>query len=118
MIEIKPCNNERCLNCSEHFQELRPGISEVIVTSHFKKDAGDFDTNMILDCKHEYFTRLHRFEEKIEDAYIFRAIINRKHIVYAIQNNKLIFLRAFSNFKEYGKYLADKKFILKQLNSG
>lgn len=114
---MNQCGNERCLNCNEHFQELRPGITKTVITNHFKKEAGDFDASLILDCKREYSERLHKFEEKIGSSYIFRAIINKKHVVYAIQGDKIIFLRAFSNFKGYVKYLEDKKAILKQINS-
>jgi len=105
-----------CENCSEHFQLLRPQITEVIISSHFKKDLPNFNTDLVLDCQHEHFTRLHKFEEKIENNHIFRALYNKTHIVYAIQENKIIFLRAFDNFKEYEKFLSDKKRIIEMLN--
>ena len=39
------------------------------------------------------------------------AKINGIHIVYAVSGNKLIFLRAFKNFKRYEKFLEDKKAV-------
>ena len=30
---------ERCVNCHDFYEELRPSVKEVIVTHHFKKDA-------------------------------------------------------------------------------
>ena len=107
----------RCENCHEHFQMLRPQITSVLLSNHFKRDFPDFDINLILSCEHEHFTRLHKFEEKIDKAYIFRAVYNEKHIVYAIADKKLIFLRSFANFKEYGKFLSDKKKIKELIES-
>ena len=106
--------HEKCLNCYDHFEQLRPDIKEVIISKHFLKDAPDFDTKLIVDCQHEHFTRLHKFEETIEGNHIFRAIRRKIHYVYAIDKNKrLIFLRAFENFKYYKKFLNKKKMILK-----
>ena len=105
---------ERCVNCHDHFEQLRPLVKEVIVSKHFKRDAPAFDVNLVVDCKHEHFRRLHKFEETIEGNHIFRAVKDEKHIVYAIdKNHRLIFLRAFDSFEEYKKFLNDKKKILK-----
>ena len=79
---------EKCLNRYDHFEQLRPAITEVITSKHFLKDAPDFDTNLIVDCQHEYFTRLHKFEETIDGNHIFRAIRRKTHYVYAIDKNK------------------------------
>ena len=104
----------KCLNCNDHFEQLRPSIKKVITSRHFLKDAPDFDTNLVVGCQHEYFTRLHKFEETIDGNHIFRAIKGKTHYVYAIDKNKrLIFLRAFSNFKDYKKFLNEKTIILK-----
>src|SRR3989344_9152163 len=101
---------ERCINCHPYFEQLRPVIKGVVVFKHFLKDAPDFNVNLITDCQHEYFTRLHKFEETIDGNHIFRAIKGKKHYVYAIDRNKrLIFLRAFSSFKDYKKFLNEKK---------
>jgi len=107
---------ERCINCHEYFEKLKPSIKEVILTHHFKKDAPDFDTNLIVDCKHEYFAHLHKFEETIGGNHIFRALKDKIHVVYVIdKKHRLIFLRAFSNFNEYQRFLKDKKRILESL---
>jgi len=108
-----PNKTEKCVNCHNHFEQLRPLVKEVIVSKHFLKDAPDFDVSSITDCKHEYFIRLHKFEETINGNHIFRAIKGRTHFVYAIdKNHSLIFLRAFDNLKEYEKFLMDKRKIL------
>ena len=107
---------ERCLNCHEYFEKLKPSVSEIIITKHFKKDAPDFDINLIVDCKHEYFAHLHKFEGKIDGNYVFRALKDKVHVVYVIdKKHRLIFLRAFSNFNEYQRFLEDKKRILEML---
>jgi len=109
----------RCVNCSNHFQQLRPKIREVLTSKHFQRDAPDFDPNIILDCSHEHFTHLHKFEETIHGNHIFRALWKGSHIVYAVdRDNRLVFLRAFKNMKEYGRFLEDKKKIRKLLEAG
>ena len=107
-----------CPNCHDHFEQFKPSIKEVIITKHFKRDFPDFDTDLILDSKHEHFTRLHKYEENIEGNHIFRALKDKIHIVYAIdKSHNLIFLRVFHNFKEYMKFLDNKKIILKMIKS-
>lgn len=109
---------QRCLNCHEHFKQLRPYIKEIIVSKHFLRDAPDFNTSLIFDCEHENFTKLHKFEETIDGNHVFRAITGKMHYVYAIDKGKrLIFLRAFSNFKDYKKFLNEKKLILRIIQS-
>lgn len=111
-MDILP-HSGTCINCHDHFHNLRPTIKQVVATKHFKKDAPDFDTNLVLDCKHEQFIHLHKFEETIEGNHIFRALNDHQHYVYAIdKNQRLLFLRAFANFKQYKKFLEDKKGIL------
>jgi mRNA-degrading endonuclease RelE of RelBE toxin-antitoxin system len=99
----------------DHFHELFPFVKEISFSSHFEKDMGSldgFDPKKIFSHEFEDFTRLHKFEEKIGEHYIFRALHEGKHIVYSIdRNGSVVFLRAFSNFKEYGKFLGDKKKI-------
>ena len=70
-----------------HFDKFEGKISEVIVTKRFKKDAGDFDVGLITDSNHEHFSRLHKFEEHINGADIFRAVKDEIHYVYAIDKN-------------------------------
>ncbi len=117
-----PClqKTQRCLNCHNHFSEIRPSIKEVVITHHFKKDIPDYKDVVkdILNCKHANFIELHKFEEHIEGNAIFRAKKGKIHFVYAIDKNKrLIFLRAFHNFKEYEKFLLNKKGINNMVKS-
>jgi hypothetical protein len=103
---------ENCVNCHDHFQRLRPLVREIIVSKQFQRDAPDFDVNTIVDCQHAYFTKLHKFEEKVDGGYLFRAIKDRVHIVYCIDDNHcLVFLRAFHNFTHYKKFLNNKREI-------
>ena len=84
----------------------------MVVTKRFLKDAPDFDINTVLNCDDIYFQKLHKFEGKIGEAFVFRALQNHLHVVYAIdEGNRLIFLRAFNNFMKYKKFLDDKKAI-------
>jgi len=102
-----------CPSCHEHFLQLRPTITGVVVSKHFEKEMPGFDPNLILDTRHEYFTHLHKFEEHLSGNHIFRALKDGRHIVYAVdKKHRLILLRAFKNVKEYEKYLDDKKSIL------
>jgi len=108
---------ERCANCNNHFEQFRPLIKDVIATHHFKKDMPDFDSSLILDSRHSSFTRLHKLEESIDGVHIFRAVMKKTHIVYAVDKKyRLILLRAFRNFKEYKKFLDDKKKIKELLD--
>ena len=111
------CNKtERCINCHDHFQQLRPLVKEIVVSKHFTKDAPDFNVNWIIDCEHLHFTELHKFEEKINGHYIFRALKEKMHFVYSIdKQHRLIFLRAFNNFNTYKKFLMDKRKILSMI---
>ncbi|MFH1510978.1 MAG: hypothetical protein ABIF10_04745 [Candidatus Woesearchaeota archaeon] len=106
-----------CANCHDHYSSLRPLVKEIIVSKHFEKDLPGFDVSLIVDCDHAGFTRLHKFEETIDGNHIFRAIKDHTHIVYCIdKSHNLIFLRAFSNFKAYAKFLDDKKAILAMIS--
>jgi hypothetical protein len=104
-------------NCHEIFQKLRPNIKKIIISKHFKKDAPNFNINLILDSEHEYFTRLHKFEETINGNHIFRALKKGNHIVYSINSDTLIFLRAFKNFKTYKKFLDNKQQLKKMIKN-
>lgn len=97
----------------DHFHQF--DIKEVLTTHHFHRDAHGFDTDAITKSDS---THLHKYEENIEGNHIFRALIEHVHYVYAIdRDHRLIFLRAFHNFKEYKKFLEDKHEILKLLQS-
>jgi hypothetical protein len=108
------CNKtEACANCHDHYQQLRPLVKEIVVTKQFHRDVPDFDINAVVDCKHAYFTHLHKFEETIDGNHVFRALKDKVHVVYCIdRQNRLLFLRAFHNFSLYRKFLNDKKEIL------
>jgi len=102
------------VNYQNHFDQLRSSIKQVLVTKHFRRDAPDFDTSLVLDSAHEHFTHLHKFEENVSGNHIFRALKDGVHIVYAVdKKHRLIFLRAFKNFKKYESFLEHKKKILR-----
>jgi len=111
-----PCleKTDRCINCHNHFAEARPNIKKVIISNHFKKDFPKYKEIVqdILDCTHDNFVELHKYEENYSGNIIFRAKKEKIHLIYAIDKQKrLIFLRAFKNFKEYKKFLDNKKEI-------
>ena len=94
---------------------VRPNIKNVAVTKHFFRDLKNADkvqstVRDVLDCTNAYFVELHKFEENIEGNMIFRAKKDGVHIVYCVDRSmRIIFLRAFKNFKEYERFLEDKK---------
>jgi mRNA-degrading endonuclease RelE of RelBE toxin-antitoxin system len=107
-----------CPNCKSHFMVMRPLIRQVLVSKHFQKDMKNESDIMplvedVLDCSHEEFSELHKFEESVDGIKIFRAKKGRVHIVYAVDRGmRIIFLRALRNFKEYKRFLSNKKEIL------
>jgi hypothetical protein len=105
-----PADSERCLNCNDIFKMLKPQVKEVIVSKHFIKDYPNFNIKPIIDCDHRYSKKLHKFEFKTEGSHVFRALIGKTHILYVVDRDfRLIFLRGFDNFLEYGKFLGNKK---------
>jgi hypothetical protein len=116
---MESCDEEvRCANFHPLFEKLRSGVTQVIVSRHFLRDIPGFDVTLILDSRHEHFLHLHKFEETIGGNHIFRALKDKTHIVYAIDKcGRLIFLRAFHNFKEYERFLGDKKTIASMIDS-
>ncbi len=108
---------EQCLNCHKHFMEIRPQLTGVVVTKHFFRDfKDDAKANAavtdILDCSNLDFYEMHKFEKNVDGALIFRAKKEGVHMVYAVDPQlRLVFLRAFKNYSEYGKFLEDKKEI-------
>lgn len=99
---------------NDHFRQLFPGIGEVLTTPHFKRDIKNCacDFLMIADAANLEHPAYHKFEERIGEAHVFRALENGRHIVYAVDGHgRLIFLRAFSNLKRYEKFLEDKPLI-------
>jgi mRNA-degrading endonuclease RelE of RelBE toxin-antitoxin system len=98
---------------------VRPHITSIVVTKRFFKDLKDDEivkaiVRDILDCSNADFNELHKFEEHMDGCMIFRAKKYRMHIVYCVDKNmRIIFLRVFKNYKEYAKFLEDKKEISK-----
>jgi mRNA-degrading endonuclease RelE of RelBE toxin-antitoxin system len=118
-----PCDlkKDRCMNCHSHFLTIRPFIREAVVSKHFIKDLKDEEeaeliVNDILDCSNTDFTELHKYEGSSDGNLIFRAKKEGVHIVYCVdKQRRIIFLRAFRNYSEYGKFLEDKKEIKRLL---
>jgi len=100
---------------------IRPLIKTVVVSNHFIRDLKDEkETHSIvsgvLDCSNADFSELHKFEENIDGNLIFRAKKEGIHIVYGVDKRmRIMFLRAFKNYGEYGKFLEDKKEIKKMI---
>jgi hypothetical protein len=115
----KACAEEKefCVNCHSHFLVLRPHITGFVVTKRFLKDlreTGESESivDEVLDCSETGFTELHKFEENVDGNLVFRAKKEGTHFVYCVDRNKrLVFLRAFRNFKEYERFLEDKRAI-------
>ena len=123
-FDVKPKNpcfeqKDQCINCHSHFVAVRPYITSVVVTKRFFKDLKDDESAKaivrdVLDCSNADFNELHKFEEHMDGCMIFRAKKDRMHIVYCVDKSmRIIFLRVFKNYKEYAKFLEDKKEISK-----
>jgi len=121
-VELRnPCGvqKDHCINCHSHFMAVRPNIRGVVVTKRFLKDLKDEEkakeiVRDVLDCATADFYELHKFEEHIAGCMVFRAKKEGMHIVYCVDKNmRIIFMRAFTNFKEYEKFLDDKKEVTK-----
>lgn len=118
-----PCIKRRdfCINCNGHFMAVRPSIKSVAISKRFVRDLKDREITDsiirdVLDCAHLEFHELHKFERHIEGNLIFRAKKTQTHIVYGIDKAmRIIFLRAIKNFKEYQKFLENRKGILKMI---
>ena len=117
-IELNnPCTDQKdhCLNCHSHFMAVRPHLTSVVVTKRFFKDIKDEEkakeiVEDVLDCSNADFNELHKFEEHVNGCMIFRAKKEGMHIVYCVDKNmRIIFMRVFKNFKEYEKFLDDKR---------
>ena len=116
------CSIEKdfCKGCSNHFASLRPNVKEAIASKRFLRDVKDEEEatsiiSSILDCSHIDFAELHKFEETIDKATIFRAKSGNFHIVYCIMGERIIFLRRVENFEEYKKFIDNKKEIKNML---
>ena len=71
--------------------------------------------NAVLDCSSVDF-ELHKFEESLDGNLIFRAKKEGVHLVYCVDKQmRIVFLRAFHNYSDYGKFLEDKREVKRQL---
>lgn len=103
-----------CGGCNSHFKQLQPSIKGYKTSKHFPRDIKNSEEviKSILSCEHSCFTELHKFEKKVGDLTVFRAKIAGTHIVYAINDKKMLFfLRAFKNFRDYSRFLENDKEI-------
>jgi hypothetical protein len=118
-----PClmKKDFCINCHSHFMNIRPRIKTLVISKHFIRDLKDKEemdsiVNGVLDCSNVDFSELHKFEEDIDGNLVFRAKKEGTHIVYCVDKKmRIIFLRAFRNYSEYGKFLEDRKEIKKMI---
>lgn len=120
-----PCEIKRdfCQNCHNHYAQIRPSIKGVFVSKHFSKDVGDegkvkSTIKEILECSHIQFTEMHKFEKHVGNYLIFRAKKDGVHIVYAIDKERkvIIFLRSFSSYSKYKKFLEDDRDIQRAIS--
>ena len=115
--------NKFCITCNSHFMRVKPLLKEIIISKHFIRDLKNEEKirsiiKNILDCSHLEFHELHKFEENINGNLVFRARKGNLHIVYCVDKNmSIIFLRAFKNFKEYGRFLDKRHEMMKMLTS-
>jgi hypothetical protein len=120
-----PCLLEKdfCVNCHSHFRAIRPSIKTLVVSKRFIRDLRDKEeansmVNGVLDCSGVDFSELHKFEEDIDGNLVFRAKKDSIHIVYCVDRKmRIIFLRAFRNFSEYGNFLKNRKEIKRMIAS-
>jgi mRNA-degrading endonuclease RelE of RelBE toxin-antitoxin system len=118
-----PCalKKDFCINCHSHFMAIRPSIKTLVISKHFIRDLKNMEkvdsiVRGVLDCSNVDFNELHKFEEDIDGNLIFRAKKGGIHIVYCVDKKmRIIFLRAFRNYSEYGKFLEDKKEIKRMI---
>jgi mRNA-degrading endonuclease RelE of RelBE toxin-antitoxin system len=100
---------------------VRPLIKSIVVSKHFLKDLKDEEeaksiVKDVLDCSNVDFVELHKFEENVDGNLIFRAKKQGRHIVYCVDKKmRIIFLRVFKNYGEYGTFLEDKREIKKMI---
>jgi hypothetical protein len=108
---------DHCLNCQNHFMKIRPLLKATFISRRFIKDvkgeekAKSFVSD-ILDCSNVDYYELHKFEENIDGYLIFRSKKEGTHIVYCVDREmQLFFLRAFRNYRDYERFLRDKRGI-------
>jgi mRNA-degrading endonuclease RelE of RelBE toxin-antitoxin system len=119
-----PCVTKKnfCVNCHSHFMAIRPSIKTLVISRHFIRDVKskeeiDSMVTAVLNCSDVEFNELHKFEEDIDGNLLFRAKKGGTHIVYCVDKKmRIIFLRAFRNYSEYGKFLENRKEIKKMIS--
>jgi mRNA-degrading endonuclease RelE of RelBE toxin-antitoxin system len=100
---------------------VRPRIKSVVVAEHFFKDSKDEEkaksiVRDVLNCSNVDFNELHKLEEHVDGNMIFRAKKEGMHIVYCVDKNmRIVFLRVFKNYREYGRFLENKKEIVNMI---
>lgn len=105
-----PTNVERCANCNKLFKKLRPQVKEIRISKRFIRDYPNLNIQPVIECDYRHSKKLHKFEFSIDGHHVFRALIGKTHLIYAIDKDlRLIFLRAFDNMAVYNKFLKEKK---------
>ena len=102
-----------------NFSNLFDNIKGVVKTKQYEKETRN--NKEVLDTEKEILNgtklnseSLHKFEKKIENAFLFRSGIGQegnkksKVIVYCVFKDKLIFLR-FVHHKEWEEFLNNHK---------
>jgi len=94
-----------------HLMTIRPHIRSIVVNKRFLENLKDEEKakellREALDCPNADFNKLHKFEEHVNGYMVFRAKTEEMHIVCCVDKNKrIIFMRAFKNFKQYEKFI-------------
>ena len=122
-ISSNSCSTARaeCLNCHGQFLAIRPLLTGIVVTRQFSKDfrspqEAEANVAAIMECSNVDFYEMHKLEANIDGNLIFRAKREGVHMVYAVDKQlRVVFLRAFRNYSEYGKFLEDKQEIKKMI---
>jgi hypothetical protein len=97
--------------------KIRPLIKAAFISRRFIKDVKDEEevksiVSDVLDCSNVDYYELHKFEENIDGYLIFRAKKEGTHIVYCVDREmQLFFLRAFRNYRDYERFLDDRRGI-------
>ena len=122
---INPCKdgNSNCIRCPLHFVQMRPGIRSVAYSHHFLRDAKHNPDALeiaqeVLDCDHEDYAELHKFERHVHGTAVFRAKRDSRHLLYGIDDRgTLIFLRLIKHYGEYQHFLSSDREILRSMGS-
>ena len=119
-LMIMSANCSTCEGCRSHFRDLRGSLKSVKTGKRFLKDMEQTDeaVRRILNCENTDIATLHKFEKKIEGNFVFRGLIDKTHVLYAVTEARdIVFLRAFRNEKLYRSYLEDTAGLKKAFSS-